>query len=347
MKLTGLQQDRAAGLLTSLALATASPGSRWGASTALALSLLSSTHPGPAEPPDAAERMDLPDVVGGVAAAVALSALQDPPRRTAERARGLVTALTGDDAAAADSARWAVLLRSAVLTGEVPATLDAGAPEHRGWAAGSTVVLGATRGWSAIPFADRRHLTGPSGGNAEELMRRAVAAALGTGGGASQAWPVGPTVDYSSWVGRTARAVHPSDPGVVLGGVGALGTESPDAVVSLCRLGTADRPASVAARDHAAFWLVDTADPAENPHLRLVLEDAARTVQLFRAEGKRVLLHCVQAQSRTPTVAALYGSLVTGEPAWAELLKIVQVLPDARVNRAFEQELRKSVAPAV
>ena len=64
-------------------------------------------------------------------------------------------------------------------------------------------------------------------------------------------------------------------------------------------------------------------------------------MQLFRSKGKRVLLHCVQAQSRTPAVAAVYGSLVTGEPAGQELLTGPRALPNARVNAAFGWELRR------
>ncbi|MGH3633662.1 MAG: hypothetical protein ACRDTS_06135 [Mycobacterium sp.] len=33
-----------------------------------------------------------------------------------------------------------------------------------------------------------------------------------------------------------------------------------------------------------------------------------RAIEQFRAEGKTVLFHCVQAVSRTPTIAALYGA---------------------------------------
>jgi protein-tyrosine phosphatase len=32
----------------------------------------------------------------------------------------------------------------------------------------------------------------------------------------------------------------------------------------------------------------------------------------LRQEGKRVLLHCIAGQSRTPAVAAIYSHLATG-----------------------------------
>ena len=79
--------------------------------------------------------------------------------------------------------------------------------------------------------------------------------------------------------------------------------------------------------------LVDQDGTEANPHLALVMEDAADAVAQFRAEGKRVLLHCVAAQSRTPSVAALYSVRHLGvEPARA-LREVCDVLPDAHPNR--------------
>jgi len=106
---------------------------------------------------------------------------------------------------------------------------------------------------------------------------------------------------------------HPDDPGVLLGAVGALQPGVADAVVSLCRLGTTQVPLDgVAPEDHLEVWLVD-ADDANND-LPFVLQDAADAIRQLRSEGKTVLLHCVHAHTRTPVVAALYGTLRTGDP---------------------------------
>ena len=84
-----------------------------------------------------------------------------------------------------------------------------------------------------------------------------------------------------------------------------------DAVVSLCRLGVDDAKVDgVAPGDHVEVWLVDSENPADNQHLEFVLDDAAAAVQMFRAEGKRVLLHCVAAHHRTPSVALRYAQLL-------------------------------------
>lgn len=107
---------------------------------------------------------------------------------------------------------------------------------------------------------------------------------------------------------------HRRDDGVWLGGVGALGRTAVlgiDAAVSLCRLGTED-VSGIATEDQATFWLVDSAAAESNACAGLVLQEAAAAVERFRAEGKTVLLHCVRAESRTPTVAALYGARAVG-----------------------------------
>ncbi|MCW2811357.1 MAG: draG 1 [Friedmanniella sp.] len=198
-------------------------------------------------------------------------------------------------------------------------------------------LLGARWGASAVPSGWRRLLHGWPGHRARDLVRLAVLTAQhGAPDGAG--WPSGASVDYSGWPGRDNLARHPHDTGVWLGGVGALRSlpDGVDAVVSLCRLGARQAPArGVRPEDHVEVWLVDDVDPAKNPNLGFVLADAAAAVRSLRAEGRTVLLHCVQAQSRTPAVAALYGALVTGRTPAACLADVQQVLPGAKVNRTL------------
>jgi ADP-ribosyl-[dinitrogen reductase] hydrolase len=170
-------------------------------------------------------------------------------------------------------------------------------------------LLGAAYGYSAVPFEWRQHLHGWPGLRARDLM--ALGMELGRGEGRRlDSWPRAATHDYSMW-GRTDALVrHPHDDGVWLGGVGSVARAAElgiDAVVSLCRLGVDDVP-SVGVADHATFWVVDSFDAGDNAHPDFVLREAAAAVEHYRAEGKTVLLHCVRAESRTPTVAALYGA---------------------------------------
>ena len=77
----------------------------------------------------------------------------------------------------------------------------------------------------------------------------------------------------------------------------------------------------VSPEDHATFWVVDSAVEGDKANAAFVLGEATAAVEGFRAEGKTVLLHCVRAESRTPTVAALNGARVAGISAldWLQI----------------------------
>ena len=54
-----------------------------------------------------------------------------------------------------------------------------------------------------------------------------------------------------------------------------------------------------------------------------------------------MLLHCVAAQSRTPTVAALYGARKQGISGMAALRQVASELPDACPNSDFRSALKR------
>ncbi len=202
-------------------------------------------------------------------------------------------------------------------------------------------LAGARWGASAVPSAWRRIVHGWPGLRSRDLVALAVLAARSgpsTGSGTEgDGWPSGERFDYSNWGDVSALVRHPHDDGVWIGAVGALDTAEVDAVVSLCRVGTAQ----VRASEHVEVWLVDDDDPAKNPHLDLVVADAADAVAAFRAEGKTVLLHCVQALSRTPAVAALYAARHCGVPIGRALEEVVATLPDARPQGFLVEAVRR------
>jgi ADP-ribosylglycohydrolase len=197
-------------------------------------------------------------------------------------------------------------------------------------------LLGAAYGFTAVPFEWRRRLHGWPGLRALDLMMLGME--LGRGEGRrSTSWPRAERHDYSMWGRKDALVQHPHDDGVWLGGVGSLGRVAElgvDAVVSLCRVGTGDAP-SVIPEDHATFWVVDSPIDDDNAHAVFVLQDAAAAVERYRAEGKTVLLHCVRAESRTPTVAALYGARVAGTTPLEALEDVRRALPGANPNPLF------------
>ena len=94
---------------------------------------------------------------------------------------------------------------------------------------------------------------------------------------------------------------------------------------------------------HVEVRLIDRAELDENPHLDHVLLDTVRAVEQFRREGRTVLVHCVGAYSRTPTVGALYGARLRGVSADEALRDIGAVLPGAHPNHAFRKALRRLV----
>ncbi|MDQ3432236.1 MAG: ADP-ribosylglycohydrolase family protein [Actinomycetota bacterium] len=171
-------------------------------------------------------------------------------------------------------------------------------------------LLGARYGVSAIPFALRRTVHGWPGLRARGLIRLALLTACGGTVGPGT-WPNASIMDTG--YERPRGVPLPADPGVLLGTTADLHRLSElgvDAIVSLCRLGHEEFARGVPVEDHAEIWLVDSDYPEANQHLEFALDDAARAVRTLRREGKRVLLHCVAAQHRTPAVALRYSHLL-------------------------------------
>jgi len=192
-------------------------------------------------------------------------------------------------------------------------------------------LLGAAYGASAVPLEWRRLLHGWPDMTARDLVALANTVARK---GRPNRGPV-----YSGLRIGTLAA-HPHDPNVLLGGVGVLRDLPPevDAVVSLCRVADHDVPQGM---PHIEVRLIDSTDPDENPHLDFVLTEAVRTVGQLREEGRTVLVHCVEAYSRTPTVAALYGARLRNIDVADALRDVLAALPHANPNPVFRDALRR------
>ena len=198
-------------------------------------------------------------------------------------------------------------------------------------------LLGAMWGLSAIPTDWRRRIFGWPAMADRDLVRLALDSFSGTR--SPHSWPNIARMDYSSWSGVDAVAVHPHDDGVLLGGFDVATGRIPspmrvDAVVSLCRMGVEDLDHwGLPASSRVEVRIID--EPGANAHTEHTLTDAAATVAALRAEGKQVLLHCVASQSRTPTVAALYARDHLGIDAKDALDAVCSVLPAAHPNHEF------------
>ncbi|MHB1535832.1 MAG: ADP-ribosylglycohydrolase family protein [Acidimicrobiales bacterium] len=207
-------------------------------------------------------------------------------------------------------------------------------------------VLGARWGASALPMAWRCQLHGWPGYRVVDLIRLAVLAAR-DGRCDDQAWPSAQhLVGYYDTHHRCAPIALglPDDPGIILGNVAGLAElpEPVDVVVSLCRLGSEDVPART---EHHEMFLIDSPDPADNPNLDFVLADLADMIGVWRNQGRTVLIHCVRAESRTPTVAAAYLAQRFALSARQALERVETVLPDARPNPGFAGALDRLWPP--
>jgi protein-tyrosine phosphatase len=188
-------------------------------------------------------------------------------------------------------------------------------------------LLGAAYGASAVPAEWRRVLHGWPG-----LATRHLAA-LATR-------IVKADKPFSYDIEPMAPVRHPHDDGLWLGDVTTLRTLPPgvDAVVSLCRVQDDYLPVGVEQID---IRLVDLVDPDANANLDFVLTDTVRLIEQLRNEGRTVLVHCVACQSRTPTVAALYGARRQGISGLLALEDVTRVLPDAWPNSDFRKAIER------
>ena len=76
-----------------------------------------------------------------------------------------------------------------------------------------------------------------------------------------------------------------------------------------------------------------------------MLHDTVAVVEELRAAGHVVLVHCVAAYSRTPTIGALYAMRRTGASPRAALSAVIGALPEADPADAFRAALER-FAPA-
>lgn len=199
-------------------------------------------------------------------------------------------------------------------------------------------LVGARWGASAVPGEWRRIVHGRPGLGASDLVRLGVeAVSVGQRvAGSRQARPAQGSDDFIEYSGLgdiSTLVRHPHDAGVWLGAAGALEAlpDEVDAVVSLCRVGISQVPDRI--RHRVEVRLIDDDDPAKNPNLDFVLTDTVAVIAALRAEGHTVLVHCAQAQSRTPSVAALYAAVHRGVPVDQALAEACAVLPVASPKR--------------
>jgi len=109
----------------------------------------------------------------------------------------------------------------------------------------------------------------------------------------------------------------------------------------MCRLGVSQvAAAGVDARYHLEAWLIDTERAGSNLNLDFVLADIAAAIAGLRAEGRRVLVHCVAAQQRTPSAALAYTRRL-GVPTDEAVAAVKRAVPGARGSGRIWDAARK------
>jgi ADP-ribosylglycohydrolase len=190
-------------------------------------------------------------------------------------------------------------------------------------------LLGARYGSSAVPTQWRRMVHGWPGLRAHDIVELSVSTFLG--GRRPGTWPSVETMTDPAI--PPLGVPHPIDSEIILGTISDLARLEElrvDAVVSLCPLGLRDIPApGMTSRDHIEFWLNDEDREETNPHLDFVLDDASSALRQFRAEGKRVLVHCRYGTVRTPAVALRYAVDIGVAPDFAAR-RLREALPMAK-----------------
>ncbi|MBU6214142.1 MAG: ADP-ribosylglycohydrolase family protein, partial [Actinomycetales bacterium] len=166
-------------------------------------------------------------------------------------------------------------------------------------------LVGARWGLSGLPTSWTRRIHSGEGLRANHLQQLALQVARREAGGA---WRQAPDISGWTMAGVTGRVA--SQPSLHLFGQQALRDADLAAasVVSLSRVGVAEVADAAA---HVPVFVIDSADEGLNPNLHFSLWDVARTLsellaETDKSEGSRVILHCVQAQNRTPTFAVAY-----------------------------------------
>lgn len=170
-------------------------------------------------------------------------------------------------------------------------------------------LAGAWWGATAVPLEWRRVLNGRadygspalSAADLERLARLADAGGIDDPIG----WPsVERLVPYYEHKLPARPLAEALDGTVTVGNVHVLTgmLDRVDMVVSLCRMGRLDVPDGVG---HQVISLVDS-NASDNPNVGFVLSDTAAFLADQAEAGRKVFLHCVQAQNRTPAVAAAY-----------------------------------------
>jgi ADP-ribosylglycohydrolase len=201
-------------------------------------------------------------------------------------------------------------------------------------------LLGARWGATAVPVAWQAVLHGWPSYRAADLVRLAILAVSEGRDNPTTGWPSAYNLNafYRGTfpVPPVAKALEEDD-GVILANWSAAAEVEADVALSLCRVGRQQ----IRAPQRVEVRLFDDDLPGANVNLEFLFADMAEAIAAWRDAGKKVLVHCVQAERRTPAVGAAYLASRLGISGDEAFERVRRVLPDARVNPAFRAALER------
>jgi ADP-ribosylglycohydrolase len=177
-------------------------------------------------------------------------------------------------------------------------------------------LLGARWGASAIPAEWQLILHGYPNASTKDLAR--LAFLIINKGPLDNGWPTSPTVDVSKWTESIRQGALREVSGLHLGGQSILRDKVVpfEAAISLSAVG--DVEGGLEADRHLRIVVKDSKYSTDNPNLAFQMFDVSHVLDRWVSSGISTLLHCVQAQCRTPSFAAAYLVVAQGKDAdWA------------------------------
>ena len=200
-------------------------------------------------------------------------------------------------------------------------------------------ILGAKWGSTAIPLKWRRLLHGYPNMNNRDLMELAVLT-VDKGQVDNVGWPSIDVVDDSHWPGSRTVEVAAVNSHITAGGHSALQNHPAGmgAAISLCRVGRNET--ELDSKDHIQVMIMDMEGRDNNSNIAFTFNEIAQQIEEFFNEGKHVVVHCVQAQSRTPSALIAFCMNRFGWSYEDALETVKKTFPDAAPINAFTSALQ-------
>jgi ADP-ribosyl-[dinitrogen reductase] hydrolase len=195
-------------------------------------------------------------------------------------------------------------------------------------------LIGAAWGAGAVPAKWLTSIHGYPKYSAKDLTRLAILT-VQKGKPQPGGWPQIDVTNYQ----ETDTEVSELVTNLFISGQSALeNTDQFDVVVSLSRVGQVEGNKDF--RNQLRVSVLDSHDRAMNPHLAQQFLDVSDFIEVNLKSGKKVLLHCVHAHTRTPSFAVAYLMRHRRMPFIVAIAEVIKHLPGADLHDPFGSVLK-------